>query len=451
MARGKKKDDLSLEEKLEQTLVSKAEYPYNVPDNWCWIKALFVFDIEYGKGLLAKNMTEEGYPVFGANGQIGYYSEYMFEREQALMSCRGAYSGVMNLSLPYSYVTSNSLIIADKAKILNSKFICNLFSSLNTDSLISGSAQPQVTVQAFQNFTVPIPPVEEQQRIMEQIENLFSKLDDVKEKMHAVIDESEKRKAAILHKAFSGELTEKWRKENNLENDSWVDNKLIDVLISKPRNGYSPKPVDYITPYKSMTLSATSSGVFLPEYYKYVDEQIQYDSYLWLQPGDILIQRANSLEKVGTCAIYTGEEHEFIYPDLMMKLQVKESCLPAYVAYALKTTYSREYFRNHATGTAGNMPKINQKVVSEVPIKIPSLLEQKQIVFQLDSYFEKQTMIDEIIKSVNDKIDEIKKSILAKAFRGELGTNNMAEESSIELLKEILQKTKGQSYDRYKI
>ena len=85
--------------------------------------------------------------------------------------------------------------------------------------------------------------------------------------------------------------------------------------------------------------------------FRYVAD-ISDDSFLWLKPGDILIQRANSLDKVGTSAIYTGGEHEFIYPDLMMKLQVKESVSNAFIAYQLKTEESLAYFRNNATGTA---------------------------------------------------------------------------------------------------
>lgn len=88
---------------LEEVLVPIEEHPYVIPENWCWVRPLSVLEIEYGKGLSTKELVGDGYPVFGANGQIGYYSEYMFKEEMALMSCRGAYSGTMNCSLPYSY------------------------------------------------------------------------------------------------------------------------------------------------------------------------------------------------------------------------------------------------------------------------------------------------------------------------------------------------------------
>lgn len=439
MVREKKKETLTPEERLQAALVPDWEQPYKVPENWCWVYAPEIFNIEYGKGLSTKELCETGYPVFGANGQIGFYSEYMFEEVKALMSCRGAYSGTMNLSLPKSFITSNSLIINSKHKDIDVKFIFYLYSALNKKDLISGSAQPQVTIQAFKNYPIPLSPLPEQQRIVERIESLFAKLDEAKQKVQYALDSVDARKAAIRHKAFTGELTAKWRKEHDVRMESWTRCKLIDILAEKPRNGYSPKPVDYITPYKSMTLSATTTGIFKPEFFKYIDQEIPEDSYLWLKPGDILIQRANSLEKVGMSAIYTGKEHEFIYPDLMMKLVLKEINNKKYIDYYLKSDRVLNYFRSNATGTAGNMPKINQKVVSETPLILPKKLEQNEIVRILDDMFAKEQQVKEAAETVLEQINLIKKSILSRAFRGELGTNDQNEESAVALLKRIFE------------
>lgn len=423
---------------MERALVPVEEQPYEVPGNWCWVYALSIFDVEYGKGLATKSLTDYGYPVFGANGQIGYYSEYMFEDEKALMSCRGAYSGTMNHSLPKSYITSNSLIIEDKGKYMMPKYIYYLFEALDTTGLVSGSAQPQVTVQAFKKYAVPLPPLAEQQRMVERIESLFAKLDKVKEKVQNAKDNMTTRKETIFCKAFSGELTKEWRKLQSVKLGEWKEVRLIDVLKEKPRNGYSPKPVDYETPYKSMTLSATTSGVFKAECFKFIDEHIEENSYLWLKPGDILIQRANSLEKVGTSAIYNGGEHEFIYPDLMMKLQVKDNVLPEFIAFQLKTERVMNYIRSNATGTAGNMPKINQKVVSAIPIVLPSREEQIEIARLLNSMNIKEVQICTLYEKVLGEVEVMRKSILKKAFCGQLGTSNPAEQPAIEELKAIL-------------
>lgn len=301
-----------------------------------------------------------------------------------------------------------------------------------------GSGMVHITLKPFKNTAIYIPSLSEQRRIVDRIEGLFTRLDEAKEKAQVVVDGFELRKSAILHKAFTGELTERWRKEHGVGLDSWKQAILMDVLKEKPRNGYSPKPVNYVTAYKSMTLSAITSGVFREEYFKYIDETIQEDSYLWLQPEDILIQRANSLDKVGTSAIYTSQEHEFIYPDLMMKLQVVETASPRFVAYYLKRNDIMAYFRENATGTAGNMPKINQKTVSNTPLTLPTLDEQIEIVRILENLFVKEQQAKESAEVVLTQIDTMKKAILARAFRGELGTNDPEEKWAGELVKAML-------------
>lgn len=166
----------------------------------------------------------------------------MFKEEMALMSCRGAYSGTMNCSLPYSYVTSNSLIMKDIDGVFtSSKFIYYMYSALNTKKLVSGSAQPQVTVQAFKDFAIPLPPLAEQKRIVEQIESLFSKLDEANEKAQEVIDRIETNIEAILYNAFSGKLTQYWRKENGVDYN-W-ENSTLSKIVSGLKYGSSEKAI----------------------------------------------------------------------------------------------------------------------------------------------------------------------------------------------------------------
>ena len=87
----------------------------------------------------------------------------------------------------------------------------------------------------------------------------------------------------------------------------WEWKRLMDLLIYGPTNGFSPKAVSYETPVRSLTLSATTTGVFKGEYSKYIDVDISPDSELWLHDGDILVQRGNTLEYVGVPAVYRGE------------------------------------------------------------------------------------------------------------------------------------------------
>ena len=208
---------------------------------------------------------------------------------------------------------------------------------------------------------------------------------------------------------------------------------LLDFIQEKPRNGYSPSAVDYQTAVKSLSLPATTSGTFDGSFFKYLDIIVESDSHLWLKKDDILIQRANSIEKVGTSAIYTDVDNAFVYPDLMMRIRANEKTTPHYLAYFLKTSKVMEYYRNSATGTAGNMPKINQTVVSNTPILMPSIEEQQTIVRILDALLGQGKSAQEFAH-VLENIAHMKKAILARAFRGELNTNDPNEENAINLL-----------------
>ena len=162
--------------------------------------------------------------------------------------------------------------------------------------------------------------------------------------------------------------------------EGWAWARLANVIVEGPRNGYSPKTVEYKTDVKRLDLSATTSGYFKPGYFEYVDESIEVDSPLWLEDGDILIQRGNSIEYVGIAAIYDGPDKEYIYPDLMMRLKPSENISTKFLHQALITKATRDYYRSNASGTSGSMPKINQGVVLNTLIPVPPRKEQQRIV-----------------------------------------------------------------------
>ena len=165
---------------------------------------------------------------------------------------------------------------------------------------------------------------------------------------------------------------------------SWKWVRLAEICEGKPVNGYSPKNVDYITEVKKLTLTATTSGYFKPDAFKYVDIEKDKVSSYWLKHNDLLIQRSNSRELVGTSCIYTGNDDEYIYPDLMMRIRTLQGIELAYLDYALKSPATRHHFTQNATGTSSSMPKINQDIVANALIPLPPLQEQKRIVEKLE-------------------------------------------------------------------
>lgn len=431
MARAKKEAALTPEERLQAALVPDWEWPYKLPENWCWVYAPHIFDIEYGKGLPTKQLSDTGYPVFGANGQIGFYSEYMYKEPQALMSCRGAYSGTMNKSLPYSYVTSNSLIISSPRGLMGTDCIYYLFSALNVSELISGTAQPQVTVQAFDGFPIPLSPLAEQQRIVDRIESLFAKLDEAKEKAQAVVDSFETRKAAILHKAFTGELTAKWREEHGVSIDNWKTTRFDSVAAIRSN---LVDPAEYQSfPHIAPDNIEKKTGVLL-EYHTIAEDGVTSGKHRFYS-GQILYSKIRPYLSKAVVVDFDGLCSADMYP---IEAYQNARCLWYYML-------SDEFLLQASTaGSRSVLPKINQKELSALTVHLPTNdREQEEIARILDELFDKEQQSKEAAEAVLDQIDLMKKSILARAFRGELGTNDPSEESAVELLRQVIEQEDG--------
>jgi len=150
-----------------------------LPANWTSVRLGEIANIVYGKGLPIKNLLPLGYPVFGANGIIGHYTEYIYEDAQLLVSCRGANSGTINMSPEKCFVTNNSLVIdfPIEEEILRKTYFYFL-QAANKERLVTGTAQPQVTINNAAEIELPLPPLKEQQRVVAKIEELFSELDN---------------------------------------------------------------------------------------------------------------------------------------------------------------------------------------------------------------------------------------------------------------------------------
>ena len=164
----------------------------------------------------------------------------------------------------------------------------------------------------------------------------------------------------------------------------WEWAALAEVALKGPTNGLSPKPQELPTNIRCLSLSATTQGGFKSECFKYVDVELKVAEQFFLKTGDLLIQRGNSIDYVGIAAVYDGPDDAFIYPDLMMRLQLGKLVNTQFVHTALICNEGRSYFRNNATGTQGTMPKVNQATVAGAPIPLPPLDEQSRIVTRVN-------------------------------------------------------------------
>ena len=337
--------------------------------------------------------------------------------------------------------------IEERSEVIDKKFFMYLINSNLNEHIASAhgtAGLAHITKAKFEESRVSIPPLNEQKRIVEKLDAILPKVKNAKARLEKIPIILKKFRQSILSSACSGRLTEDWRGSDEYDKDdyptSWQKRFLPDVLDSKPKNGYSGKPVKYETNTRVLSLTATTSGYFKPNCYKFLDETISGNSQAWLRKNDIVIQRGNALEYVGVPAIYKGEDGQFIYPDLMIRLSADRNTIsPDYLYHYLSCEKTRTYMRDHASGTAGSMPKINQGVLQELIVHLPPLEEQQEIVRRVEKLFALADSLEAKYKKAIQRVEKIEQSVLAKAFRGELANPDPNDEPATELLNRILQ------------
>lgn len=447
MAKTKKADALTLEEKLQQALVPQEEQPYKVPDNWCWTYLKEISDVVTGSTPSKKNLEYYGgiFPFFKPadldnKRHVVFASEYLSDKGKKVSRVIPKYStavccigSIGKCGFLEVDGTTNQQINSLIPKINNLYlfYFCN--SEFFVQQLLGLSSATTISIvnkSKMELCIIPLPPLPEQQRIVDRIESLFAKLDEAKEKAQEVVDGFEERKAAILHKAFTGELTAKWRAEHGVGMDSWEASELKNFL--EPMENKKPKGEEFR--YIDID-SIDNINQIVKEPKKIMVKDAPSRASRGLKTNDILFSMvrpylkniAYIYEELSDCIASTG----------FYVCRCNKKLIPQFLFKFLCSKDAIDYLMKYMKGD--NSPSIRQNDLLGMSVLFPKVLEQMEITRILDDILSQEHHAKEAAESVLAQIDLIKKSILAKAFRGELGTNNPEEESAVELLKACLQ------------
>lgn len=270
------------------------------------------------------------------------------------------------LSAP-AYVSSHlACIISDETKALPG-YVYQLLCHIDAREITPDQAYPSLRLAEIGEIEIPLPPVDVQKEIVAEIEGYQKVIDGAR----AVLDNY--RPHIPIH-------------------PDWPMVELGDVIQDKPKNGYSGRPVDRVTDTKVLSLSATTSGKLDLTKFKYLDEKLPLDAACRCQRGDIYLQRGNTADLVGTAALFDVDDQGFIYPDLMIRVRADESkVMTHYLVTALQSRPVRGYLIRNAVGAASSMPKINQGIVERIPIPLPPLESQKQLIDEIEA---EQTLVN---------------------------------------------------------
>lgn len=290
--------------------------------------------------------------------------------------------------------------------------------------LVNGStpSRQRVDPKSFYNITVPLPPLSEQRAIARALRTVQ---DAIQARRREVALERE-RKAALMQHLFThgtrGEPTK--LTEIGEMPESWQVVNLEELLREPVKNGHSATESNTGEGVRTLTLTAVTRNDFSPENTKITVADQYRVRELWLMPDDILIERANTPEFVGLAALYEGPTNFAIYPDLLIRVRVNQQrLLPRFAAEYLLSSAVRTYFRRHARGTAGNMPKIDHGTVRHLLVPLPTEDEQRVIAHALDCCNSKISALDRDIALMN----ELFRALLEELMTGRLSAVPLVE------------------------
>lgn len=169
-------------------------------------------DIYQPETISKKQMSDDGqYPVFGANGKIGRYDRFNHEQSQLLVTCRGATCGSINISEPFSWITGNAMVVRPRSGELRLGLLRRIFETgFDFSKVITGAAQPQITLQSLAPSKVAFPTdLGEQKRLEAELDEIDAEVKGLENSYEAKLRELAELKQSLLNRAFSGELTER--------------------------------------------------------------------------------------------------------------------------------------------------------------------------------------------------------------------------------------------------
>lgn len=467
MARAKKEAALTPEERLQAALVPDWEWPYKLPENWCWVRLYSLAHI-ISKGTTPKggkdayvekgirflrieNINEDGsishenIKHITEEMHTGFLRRSILCKDDILISIAGTLgkTGIVGeADLPLNTNQAISFVRLIRGNLLPQYIKMSIDNPKTQDMLISQTkvtSIPNLTLEIIGNCAIPLAPLAEQQRIVDRIESLFAKLDEAKEKAQAVVDSLETRKAAILHKAFTGELTAKWREEHDVGMESWEQCSLSDVCTVNPKKADTKDLPDEleVSFFPMPALSEIYGEITDPQTRLLKEVRSGFTNF---SEGDVVFAKITPCMENGKSAVVGKLVNDIGYGTTeFFVLRCSDRLYNRFLYHLVRDKLFRDKAKAVMTGAVGQQ-RVPKRYLETYKLNLPKFNEQREIVRILDGFFAREQSAKEAAEAVLDQIELMKKSILARAFRGELGTNDPNEESAVELLKEIIRR-----------
>lgn len=442
MANTKKKAELAAEQKLAAALVPEEERPYPVPGNWHWLRGKAI--LKGMKSTSPKGATFRYVDIDSIDNKRQVVSNpKMLPTEKAPSRASrllGTGDTLFSMVRPYlrniAYIDdglsdcigSTGFYVCKPASCLAPRYLYHLMRSdyvvMGLSSFMKGDNSPSIRKGDIDSFPFPLPPLPEQERIVTRVESLFSKLDEAESRLKKALEQSETRRAAILNAAFTGALTAGWRANHGLSKKSWKCQRFGDVAVIRSN---LVNPGDYQEmPHIAPDNIEKKTGRLL-EFRTVAEDGVTSGKHRFY-PGQILYSKIRPYLSKAVIVDFDGLCSADMYP---VEARGDTRFLWYYI---LSDEFLAQTFD---AGSRTVLPKINQRGLSAIQVPVPTLPEQHEIACRLDDIFASEDAAMDKVRAVLASTAILRQTILAKALRGELGTNDPEEESALESALEL--------------
>ncbi|WP_161567064.1 restriction endonuclease subunit S [Leeuwenhoekiella aestuarii] len=395
-----------------------------------------LFDIstpKQWKTISSKNLKEDGeYPVYGANGIIGYYDKYNHEEETVLITCRGATCGSVNLSKPFSYINGNAMAIdnVDNSKI-NTKYLFYFFKQYNFNNVITGTAQPQITRTSLKNVTVIIPDLQTQNKIVALLDRANAL---VKQRLESIDLLNELLRARFLE-MFGDLVIENYEKFKQLS-------EIASITSGITKGRKTKQEIIANIPY--LRVANAQDGYFNLEEIKTINVTKNEIERYSLHKLDILITEGGDPDKLGRGAVWEEANSNFIFQNHLYRIRINdlEEYSAFWLSYLISSYYGKYYFLKEAKQTSG-IATVNKTQVSKFPV--PNIPTTKQ--FEFESFYHKIQTQKESLNQSKTELEQLYNSLLQRAFSGQLNFNVDIELDALLAAIDIEQDTDKEKHD----
>ncbi|GLH65319.1 restriction endonuclease subunit S [Parageobacillus sp. G301] len=352
------------------------------------------------KTISMNQLTDEGYPVYGANGIIGYYSEYTHTEETILITCRGATCGEINICQPYSYVTGNAMALdsLDKEKV-DLKYLYYYLKYRGFKDVISGSAQPQITRNNISKIKIYLPDKNRQMLIS----RILDKAQELIDKRKAQIEALDQLTQSVFLDMFGDPIT------NNKE---WPVISFSQV-IKEIRYGTSTPPKFAEEGYMFVRATNIKNGKITKDNMLYIShEEAESIQKCKLNLGELIFVRSGV--NSGDNAVVT-EEFAGHYGGYDIIVQIDQNLVNPHYLNSLFNSSYLEVVIKPLTRRAGQ-PHLNADQIKGLKIPLPPIHLQQEFTVNLKKIEKQKELLQKSLMDLETNFN----SLMQRAFKGEL-------------------------------